>query len=517
MLRINLKKLQNGSDIRGIAIEGVLGESVNLNEFTAGLLAKGFVTWLSENTGKSAENLKISIGHDSRISASQLKNTLIQNMTDCGVSVIDCGLSSTPSMFMSTIFPDFTCDGAVMITASHLPYNRNGFKFFNKDGGLNKKDISQIITYAEELEENDANEACNKAVSGTVIQADLIKVYSDFLKDKIKEGINHKTNYEKPLTGLKILVDAGNGAGGFYADKVLAPLGADTSCSQFLEPDGTFPNHIPNPEDKEAMESICRAVIKSKADFGLIFDTDVDRSSAVDKHGNEINRNSIVALASALVAEVHPGTTIVTDSVTSDGLTEFIEQKLGCKHLRFKRGYKNVINESIRLNNEGTDSQLAIETSGHAALKENYFLDDGAYLATKIVIKAAKLAMEGKTLDSLIEDLRQPMESKEFRFAISGENFSEYGDNIISELELFAHVGPGMTVTFPNYEGVRISFDTSNGNGWCLLRKSLHDPIMPMNIESDSPNGCKIISNILYSFLKKYDRLNLTKIEDFIK
>lgn len=137
------------------------------------------------------------------------------------------------------------------------------------------------------------------------------------------------------------------------------------------------------------MESISSQVIKTGADLGLIFDTDVDRSSAVDEQGREIARNSIVAMAAALVSEDHPGTTVVTDSITSRQLTEFLENKLGLNHLRYKRGYKNVINKAIELNRAGTDCQLAIETSGHAALQENYFLDDGAYLAAKIVIRAA--------------------------------------------------------------------------------------------------------------------------------
>ena len=214
--------------------------------------------------------------------------------------------------------------------------------------------------------------------------------------------MDSQTNREKPLAGLKIVVDAGNGAGGFYATKILEPLGADVSASQFLEPEGSFPNHAPNPENKEAMASICRRVVESGADLGLIFDTDVDRSSAVDKNGKEISRNGIVAMAAALIAREHPGTTVVTDSITSDELTEYLEQCLGLKHLRFKRGYKNVINKSIELNEEGIDSQLAIETSGHAAYKENYFLDDGAYLATKIVIQAAQLMQQGEGIEVLL-------------------------------------------------------------------------------------------------------------------
>ena len=153
------------------------------------------------------------------------------------------------------------------------------------------------------------------------------------------------------------------------------------------------------------MNSLAMQVLRTGADFGLIFDTDVDRSAAVDGRGREIARNGIVAMAAALVAREYPGTTVVTDSITSRQLTSFIEDGLGLKHMRFKRGYKNVINKAQELNRQGTDCQLAIETSGHAAFKENYFSDDGAYLATKIVIEAAKLRKQGKSLDCIIEKL----------------------------------------------------------------------------------------------------------------
>ena len=139
------------------------------------------------------------------------------------------------------------------------------------------------------------------------------------------------------------------------------------------------------------MEAVSNAVVENRADLGLIFDTDVDRSSAVDSSGREISRNAIVAMAAALIAADHPGTTVVTDSITSDQLTDYLQDCLGLKHLRYKRGYRNVINKAAELNDSDVDCQLAIETSGHAAYKENYFLDDGAFLATKIVIKMAQL------------------------------------------------------------------------------------------------------------------------------
>ena len=122
-------------------------------------------------------------------------------------------------------------------------------------------------------------------------------------------------------------MDAGNGAGGFYAQKVLAVLGADISGSQFLQPDGRFPNHIPNPEDKQAMKSACDATVRAGADMGVIFDTDVDRAGCVDSNGREINRNRLIALASVIALEENEGGTIVTDSITSSGLKIFIERE----------------------------------------------------------------------------------------------------------------------------------------------------------------------------------------------
>lgn len=130
-----------------------------------------------------------------------------------------------------------------------------------------------------------------------------------------------------------------------------------------------FPNHIPNPENKGAIDAASKMVLDSSADLGLIFDTDVDRMGCIGATGQEINRNTLVALAAAIVLEDHPGTTVVTDSLTSDGLRTFIEQDLGGKQLRYRRGYKNVIDKSIELNKSGVDSALAIETSGPCSTK----------------------------------------------------------------------------------------------------------------------------------------------------
>lgn len=501
------KKLQNGSDIRGVALEGVAGEPVNLTPAAAHDFGAAFALWLADRKGRPSHELTVAVGRDSRLSGPALAEAFAQGLCAAGVSVVDCSMASTPAMFMSCVLEDFGCDGSVMITASHLPYNRNGLKFFTADGGLEKIDITDILTRA-------AGTLPSGGV-GEVKQADLIGAYSAHLVEKIRVGVNHPDSYDRPLTGFKIAVDAGNGAGGFFAHQVLEPLGADVSASRYLDPDGRFPNHIPNPENQAAMDAIIEAVTQNGCDLGLIFDTDVDRAGAVDGAGHELNRNRLIALLSAIVLEESPGGTIVTDSVTSSQLKTFIEQDLGGVHHRFKRGYKNVINESIRLNNEGTDSPLAMETSGHGALRENYFLDDGAYLSAKIVIKAAQLRREDKTIDSLLAGLGEPAEAAELRFAIAGEDFGAYGRRVVEDLLAYA-VRPGWLIAPDNHEGVRVSFDQEGCHGWLLLRLSLHDPIMPLNIESDDRGGVQKIAAKIYDFVKGYDRLDLSPLVKLI-
>ena len=127
------------------------------------------------------------------------------------------------------------------------------------------------------------------------------------------------------------------------------------------------------------------------------------------------------------------------------------------------RGYKNVINESIRLNKEGIVSPLAIETSGHGALSENYFLDDGAYMAVKLLIALAKAAKEGKTLASFIEKLEKGYEEREYRFKITGEDFKEYGKQVLADFEERAKA-KGYHIAPNSYEGIRITFDSDEVN-----------------------------------------------------
>lgn len=504
---MKLMHLKSGTDVRGVAVATEQFPEIQLTDEVVKEISASFIDFLAERKNKRPNELLVSVGHDSRISAERIKKAVIDVITDMGVNVLDCAYCSTPAMFMTTVTRK--CDGAIQITASHHPFDRNGLKFFTRDGGLSGDELKDILLNAE------AEKIREKSPKGEVTSIDYISEYAKILRDMIKEGVGAK-DYDYPLKDFKIAVDAGNGVGGFYATKVLEPLGADISAGQFLEPDGMFPNHIPNPENKVAMEFIRKATVENSCDLGVIFDTDVDRASCVDSKGDEINRNAIVALASVIALEGNEGGSIVTDSVTSDGLREFIEENLGGKHIRFKRGYKNVIDEAIRRTRLNENVPLAIETSGHAAFKENYYLDDGAYLITKIIIKAAVLRNEQKLIGDCIAQLKKPEEEKELRFNITEADFRTVGEALIEDIKTLAEKSSEMLLAPDNYEGVRVSFKDEKRNGWFLLRLSVHDPVMPFNIESDTLGGSVEIAKSFYEIVKNVKGIDFTPLKDFI-
>ena len=507
MTAIQWHALQNGSDIRGVALDGVPDEAVNLTPDVVLRLGQAFAQWLGQTLAKPIEDCSVAVGRDSRVSGPKLMEALTQGLAQSGCDVRVFGLASTPAMFMSTVTPELDCDGAIMLTASHLPFNRNGLKFFTRTGGLDKADIRNILTLAEQ------GALSTTATPGSIQDHNFMATYAAGLVQRIRESVQHPTQFDQPLRGLKIIVDAGNGAGGFFVDQVLQPLGAETAGSQFLEPDGMFPNHIPNPEDKTAIASIRQAVVDTQADLGIIFDTDVDRSGAVDGSGQELNRNRLIALMSAIVLQEHPGSTIVTDSITSEGLTQFIESDLQGKHHRFRRGYKNVINEAVRLNEAGGDCWLAIETSGHGAMRENYFLDDGAFLISKVLIELAKAKLAGKSLLDRLASLKEPQGSQECRLKILRPDFQAYGNDVIAKLTAFADHQPNWSVVPNNYEGIRVACAGDKEQGWFLLRLSLHDPVLPLNIESNLPGGVEQIAQQLMAFFDGIDDLDLVPLK----
>jgi len=484
-------KLKSGSDIRG-------PEEMLTNEF-ATRVGYAFALWLAEKIGTTPDRLKIAVGHDSRKSAKRLKSALVQGITAADSDVLDCGLCAAPALFMTAMRADTGANGAVMITASHHAAGLNGFKFMTSDGGLKEEDVTRIIRLAE------ASEVPDRLVE----KMDFMAVYLDNLSAMVRKQL--EDDAVKPLLGMHVVVDASNGAGGFYAD-FLEELGAETEGSRCLAPDGAFPGHLPNPENPAALETLKQAVLENEADLGVIFDSDCDRAAVVDHNGKVINGNRLIALIAAILLEENPGATFVTDSVTSSGLSRFIAE-WGGVHYRFKRGYRNVIDEAIRLNEEGIDCPLAIETSGHAAFRENMFLDDGIYLVTRIICEAFERKRQGETLSSLIDDLQEPVESIEIRLPILDEEDPSASSQEIVEMILSHSLNnPEWNIASDSREGMRICFNLDGGvsNAWFQLRMSVHDPVMPLNAQSDVPGGVKYLLGQLYALIRDSELLDLT-------
>lgn len=494
----NYKVLKSGTDIRGRAIEHD-GKPAVLTDKAVGDLASAFICWLRDSLGKT--ELKIAMGRDSRLTGEHFSRVIVKKLRFSNLEFFDCGMISTPTAYMLTQFPTMKVDGSIMLTASHHPYDINGIKFFTAEGGVNSRQLDEIIARAERGESSDVSK------HSTILRKDGLRLYCDMLCDVIRKG----TGNFKPLKDMKIVVDAGHGAGGFFATRVLQPLGADVSESQFLEPDGNFPAHAPNPENPDAMDSLKNKVLESGADLGVIFDADVDRCAVVSSDGTEINRCSFIALASAMVLPNHPGATIVTDSVTTEGLRKFIESR-GGHQKRFRRGYRNVIDEAKRLISEGVDVPLAIESSGHAAFADNYFLDDGAYFIARLLVEYAKLRADGHSLTDMIADLHTPLEEADIRLDLIGYDWRDMVEKIIPRLSALSE--RILKIPDESYEGIRAYIQ--HAHGYFIVRASVHDPVLPIYIEADKEGGALSVAKFLYSFLKGFRGVDCAPLVDFI-
>ena len=505
---MDLKHLVSGTDIRGIVSE-FEGKKVNLTKNEVEFIGKAFGNWITKKYGRKSElenrKIKVSIGYDARHTGPEFSKILRNVLKNMEIDVYDCQMSITPSLFMTTIFENYKADGAIMITASHLPSYYNGLKFFTIEGGLEKTDVLEMLEMGNEKScQCEANLKEALEIGEKKGRSSTKKLAEDYAEYTC-EFIRKETGEEKPLKDLKIVIDAGNGAAGFFADKVIRELGGNPEGSQFLNPDGDFPNHIPKPEAKEAIESVKKAVLDNNADFGIIFDADGDRSAFIDKNGREINRNNLIALLSEILLKEHSGGIIVTDSITSAGLKEFIENRGGIHH-RFQRGYKNVINESIRLNNEGKYSPLAIETSGHAAFKENYFLDDGAYMAARLLIQLVESRERGIEFTDVLNELPEPVEEIEIRIPIKDKDFRACGEKIVENFREYAGKKEDWSLESPNYEGVRVNVGQKS---WFLIRLSLHEPLLCVNIEAEKEGMGNDILEELKDYLKKYEKMEI--------
>lgn len=454
-------------------------------------LGYSFALWLAEKMNTTPDRLTISVGCDARKSGPRLSRAFTQGLTAADCDVYDCGRATTPALQMTVEAEGIHACGAVMITASAAEANVNGFKLFTPDGAVTEQDAQELLARAAEA-----------VVPHRLVKPlDIVEIYKKRLAGQVMEFMGQEVAL--PLLGLRVVVDASNGSAGFFAD-LLRELGADTQGSLNLEPTGSCTAHSANPENSDALTALSRVVTDTQADLGVLFDPDGDRVAIVDSRGRAINRNRLIALIAAILLEDEKNLTFVTDSVTSSGLNRFITE-WGGNHYRYRRGYRNVISEAKRLSEEGISVPVAIETSGHAAMAENYFIDDGMYLATKVVCEAMWRKRDGLSLSSLIDELQEPVESLEVRLPIIQEDYRKAAGYVIEAVLSKTLTNHRWRLAPDNREGVRIllSLDGGVDNAWFMLRLSVHDPVLVVNAESEVKGGMAIILDQLYQVLEQ--------------
>lgn len=296
----NFKRLQNEFDVRGVSIKSDKQPEVTFCPQEAFYIAAAFSSWLTSSStgsfdGKEEPRPRFVVGCDSRLTSQALSRAVFEGFESTSKgSAQELSLCSTPSVFHACQNEGLGAVGGIMVTASHLPYDRNGMKFFTCDGGLTSSQLFEVLGLASTLFERD--QEGSKLYGGMTREPAavipnftpsstkyVLDVYGAHLVHLLRSGVNappagadgggRKPTWHRPLQGLKILVNAGNGAGGFFT-RVLQQCGADTRGSLYLDPDGRFPNHPPNPENREAMRRTQKAVREAQAHLGVVFDTD---------------------------------------------------------------------------------------------------------------------------------------------------------------------------------------------------------------------------------------------------
>ncbi|KAL3902857.1 MAG: hypothetical protein SGARI_005646, partial [Bacillariaceae sp.] len=296
ILRRSFAQLLSGSDIRGryvatpktavgarsfAALAHAIGQINNnapaLTPFAAHCLGHAFASMIAaSNSDKTTTT--ICLGRDPREHGVVLADAFCRGAASVeGVKVVYTGIATTPALFESSL-----CDGGVMVTASHLPSDRNGLKFFDKQGGFKKKDIQQMIGMAQEYAQTWFDQGILPPSSGSdgvfcSEVVDWMPLYEDRLKEALRNQVqNSDIDNNLPLNGLYIVLNSGNGSGGFF-QKVLQDLGANVDGSIHTAHDPEFPYGVPNPENDSMIQETIKACEEAHADLGILLDTDADR------------------------------------------------------------------------------------------------------------------------------------------------------------------------------------------------------------------------------------------------
>jgi len=427
-------------DIRGVVDR-------DLTDATVELLGKGLGTLARrDTTGERQKRPAIAVGWDARSSSVPFRDALARGLNSTGCDVVRVGLIPTPlCYFAANTLP---VDGGAMITGSHNPPEYNGFKV-----GLGKSTFhgAQIQELRRVIERGDFAHG-----QGSVSDHPILDSYIDFVAKNLQLGPRRP----------RLVIDAGNGVGGLAAVPLFRRLGFEVT-GMYLEPDGRFPNHHPDPTIEENVRALQAKVLEVHADLGIAYDGDADRVGVIDDQGKVLWGDQVMILLARAVLKEVPGATLIGDVKCSMTLFDDIA-KHGGKSLIWKTGH-SLIKAKMR----ETQAALAGEMSGHIFFAHRWFgFDDGIYASARLV---ELLTHSSVPVSKLLEDVPRTYSTPEIRMDSTEE--SKFA--VVEEVKRQFAAGPDPLI---DVDGVRVTFP----DGWGLVRASNTQPLLVLRFEAKS-------------------------------
>lgn len=455
-------------DIRGT----VAGDNPQITPALARLVGKALGTYLPQQFGTD----HMFVGQDNRASSASLRMALMEGVASTGMAVTDIGEVMTPTVYFASA--SYGSKGAgVMITGSHLATKYNGIKMAFGAQALADQQIIDLM----KIIQSDAF----AVGSGQIVQ--------DFeMLHKHMETIKGKVKIARPL---KVVLDAGNGMSGVPVPPMLADLGIEVTCL-YCESDGTYPNHLPNPEDPETTKDLEAKVVEVGADLGLGFDGDADRCGFIDDRGHHIAADRLLALLARDLLKRQPGASIVFDVKSSQALEDEIKKDGGVP-VMWKTGHSLMKRKMHEIG-----APLGGEVSGHIFIGENYFGFDDAPL---VALKALEIISHSdKSVSQLFAEIPTLPATPEIILDAPDNVKFQIIDEMAAEL---AKSHPVITL-----DGVRAAFE----HGWGLVRASNTQPAITLRFEAYNNAQLAEYMSIFKGLLDKHPEVDSSKLQEQI-
>jgi phosphomannomutase/phosphoglucomutase len=439
-------------------IRGVWGKDLDAEAIDA--IGKAFAVYLRENAG--TDKITVTIGRDARLSSPVILGLLCEALNFSGVDVIDIGMCPTPLQYFSLF--TLPVHGGIMITGSHNPPEFNGLKLSSGRETLYGEKIQDIRKLTEK----------GASVKGTggVKSHDIISDYRNYLKGRFGR-----------FDGIKVVTDSGNGTAGLVAPGLIREFGADV-VELYSEPDGTFPNHHPDPVVIENLKDLIKKVGETGAHLGIGYDGDSDRIGVVDENGDIVWGDRLLIIFSRDILKDNPGASVIGEVKCSQTLYDDVKSR-GGNPIMWKTGHS-----LIKKKMKETGALLAGEMSGHIFFADRYFgYDDAIYASLRLL---EILAEKGSpySVKKLLEGVSGMVSTPEIRF----ETPDEVKFKIVEKAKTAFKDYPVIDI-----DGVRVNFP----DGWGLIRASNTQPALVMRFEAKDEQSLKRIREFVEGELKK--------------